>query len=141
MIGTLFTYVSNLTNEDLLANSVSDRDTTLTFTQFVLFDMMNALACRSATKSVLAGEVPLWGKGANKMFNYAVLGSLLGQGLVIYFPPLQRVFQTEALGLTDLFKLVAMASLVLWVDEARKWWERRGGVGGLGRGGGYSSRV
>jgi Ca2+-transporting ATPase len=142
MIGTLFTYVSNLTNEDLLEHSVSDRDTTLTFTQFVLFDMFNALACRSATKSVLAGEVPLWGKGANNMFNYAVLGSLLGQGLVIYFPPLQRVFQTEALGLTDLIKLVAMASLVLWVDEARKWWERRGGVGGLGRGAtGYSSRV
>ena len=104
--------------------------------------MFNALACRSATKSVLAGEVPLWGKGANNMFNYAVLGSLIGQGLVIYFPPLQRVFQTEALGLTDLIKLVAMASLVLWVDEARKWWERRGGVGGLGRGAtGYSSRV
>lgn len=142
MLGTLFTYVSNLTNEDLLEHSVSDRDTTLTFTQFVLFDMMNALACRSSTKSVLAGEVPLWGKGANKMFNYAVLGSLLGQGLVIYFPPLQRVFQTEALGLADLFKLVAMASLVLWVDEARKWWERRGGVAGLGRSsGGYSSRV
>jgi len=75
------------------------------------------------------------------MFNYAVLGSLLGQGLVIYFPPLQRVFQTEALGLADLIKLVAMASTVLWVDEGRKWWERRGGVGGLGRGGGYSSRV
>jgi Ca2+-transporting ATPase len=118
MLGTLFTYVS-------------DRDTTLTFTQFVLFDMMNALACRSATKSVLAGEVPLWGKGSNTMFNYAVAGSLLGQGLVIYFPPLQRVFQTEALGLTDLVKLVAMASTVLWVDEGRKWWERRGGVGGV----------
>ena len=37
------------------------------------------------------------------MFNYAVLGSLLGQGLVIYFPPLQRVFQTEALGLVDVY--------------------------------------
>ena len=119
----------------------ADGVTTLTFTQFVLFDMMNALACRSATKSVLAGEVPLWGKGSNTMFNYAVLGSLLGQGLVIYFPPLQRVFQTEALGLPDLIKLVAMASTVLWVDEGRKWWERRGGVGGLGRGGEYSSRV
>ena len=141
MLGTLFTYVSNLTASDLLEHSVSDRDTTLTFTQFVLFDMMNALACRSATKSVLAGEVPLWGKGSNTMFNYAVLGSLLGQGLVIYFPPLQRVFQTEALSLTDLIKLVAMASTVLWVDEGRKWWERKGGVGGLGRGGGYSSRV
>lgn len=137
LLGTLFTYVSNLSAEDLLAHSVSARDTTLTFTQFVLFDMFNALACRSATKSVLRGEVPLTGKHGNKMFNYAVSGSLLGQGLVIYFPPLQRVFQTEALSLMDLVRLVAMASLVLWVDEARKWWERRRSPG-LGTG--YASR-
>jgi len=137
LVGTLFTYVSNLTPEDLVAHSVSDRDTTLTFTQFVLFDMFNALTCRSASKSVLRGELPLYGKGGNAMFNYAVLGSLLGQGLVIYFPPLQSVFQTEALGFMDLVRLVAMASLVLWVDEGRKWWERRR-AGGLG---GYSRRV
>lgn len=137
LLGTLFTYVSNLSAEDLLAHSVSARDTTLTFTQFVLFDMFNALACRSATKSVLRGEVPLTGKHGNKMFNYAVSGSLLGQGLVIYFPPLQRVFQTEALSFMDLVRLVAMASLVLWVDEGRKWWERRRSPG---LGSGYASR-
>ncbi|QIW99773.1 hypothetical protein AMS68_005291 [Peltaster fructicola] len=137
MIGTLFTYVSNLTAADLAAHSVSDRDTTLTFTQFVLFDMFNALTCRSSTKSVLRGEVPLWGEGSNTMFNYAVLGSLLGQAMVIYFPPLQHVFQTEALSLLDLIKLVIMASTVLWVDEARKWWEKQKSMNGHG----YSSRV
>ncbi|KAH9832133.1 calcium-transporting ATPase 1-like [Teratosphaeria destructans] len=141
LLGTLFTYVSNLTAEDLKAHSVSDRDTTLTFTQFVLFDMFNALTCRSATKSVLLGEVPLWGKGGNSMFNYAVAGSLLGQGLVIYFPPLQRVFQTEALGLGDLLSLVVMASLVLLVDEGRKFMERRRGAGGSRVVGGGYSRV
>lgn len=139
LFGTLFTYVSNLTAEDLAAHSVSSRDTTLTFTQFVLFDMFNALTCRSASKSVLLGELPFWGKGGNHMFNYAVLGSLLGQGLVIYFPPLQSVFQTEALSAGDLLRLVVMASLVLWVDEGRKWWERREGSGGVT--GGYSRHV
>lgn len=137
LLGTLFTYVSNLTDEDLAAHSVSSRDTTLTFTQFVLFDMFNALTCRSASKSVLKGELPVYGKSGNRMFNYAVAGSLLGQALVIYFPPLQRVFQTEALYFSDLVRLVAMASLVLWVDEGRKWWERRR----KGMGGGYSRRV
>lgn len=143
LVGTLITYISNLTPADLAAHSVSSRDTTLTFTQFVLFDMFNALACRSATKSVLRGEVPLWGKGGNRMFNFAVVGSLVGQGLVIYAPPLQRVFQTEALGVGDLVRLVGMASAVLWVDEGRKEWERRKrlGAGGLGLGGGYSRRV
>lgn len=137
LIGTLFTYVSNLTPADLAAHSVSDRDTTLTFTQFVLFDMFNALTCRSSTKSVLRGEVPLWGKGSNKMFNYAVLGSLAGQAMVIYLPPLQRIFQTEALSLLDLVRLLLMASTVLWVDEARKWYQKRRSTAMHG----YSSRV
>lgn len=137
--GTLYTYISNLTEADLASHEVSSRDTTLTFTAFVLFDMFNALTCRSATKSVLFGEVPLYGRKANAMFNYAVSGSLIGQALVIYFPPLQSVFQTEPLALRDLLGLVVLASSVFWVDEGRKWWERRkAGGGGYS---GYSSRV
>jgi Ca2+-transporting ATPase len=139
MAGTLYTYISNLSATDLASHEVSPRDTTLTFTAFVLFDMFNALTCRSATKSLLLGEMKFSGPKANVMFNYAVSGSLLGQALVIYFPPLQGVFQTEALGLGDLVRLVVLASLVFWVDEGRKWYERRkvssnGFVG-------YSSRV
>lgn len=142
LVGTLYTYVSNLTAEDLAAHSVSARDTTLTFTQFVLFDMFNALSCRSANRSVLRGEVPIlpshWTGGppgeGNVMFTYAVFGSLVGQGLVIYFPPLQSVFQTEALSAMDLVRLVLMASLVLWVDEGRKFWERRRASMGFGIG-------
>ena len=142
LLGTLTTYVTNLTPADLAAHSVSARDTTLTFTQFVLFDMFNALTCRSPTKSVLRGELGFRGPKGNAVFNWAVVGSLVGQGLVIYFPPLQRVFQTEALGVWDLVGLVAVGSLVLWVDEGRKWWERRGGGGGGGKfGGGYSKVV
>jgi len=139
MAGTLYTYISNLTDADLASHEVSSRDTTLTFTAFVLFDMFNALSCRSATKSVLLGEVSFTGRKANNMFNYAVAGSLLGQALVIYFPPLQGVFQTEALSLRDLIGLIALASSVFWVDEGRKWHERRraGGGGYVG----YSSRV
>ncbi|KAF7190621.1 Calcium-transporting ATPase 1 [Pseudocercospora fuligena] len=142
LTGTLLTYYSHLSAEDLLAHSVSSRDTTLTFTQFVLFDMFNALSCRSANRSVLMGEVPLlppnWvGKSGdgNVMFTYAVLGSLIGQLLVIYFPPLQAVFQTEALSLVDLVKLVFVASSVLWVDEGRKFWERRRKGRSIGRAG------
>lgn len=139
MLGTLYTYVSNLSAEDLRAHSVSERDTTLTFTAFVLFDMFNALTCRSANKSVLLGEVRLVGRKANNMFNIAVAGSLMGQLLVVYFPPLQRVFQTEALSMRDLAGLVCMASSVFWVDEGRKWWGRRQRAGNLPLN--YSSRV
>jgi P-type Ca2+ transporter type 2C len=88
------------------------------------------LNCRSESKSVLRGEVPLFG---NRLFNWAVSLSLGGQILVIYFPWLQEVFQTEALGFTDLAVLVLLTSSVFWVDEARKWWKsmekRRLGAG------------
>ena len=40
----------------------------------------------------------------NKMFIAAVVGSLIGQLLVIYFPPLQSVFQTEALFISGMFQ-------------------------------------
>jgi Ca2+-transporting ATPase len=81
--------------------------------------MFNALTCRSEGKSVLRGELPIL---ENKMFNYAVLGSLMGQLGVIYLPFLQRIFQTEALSFSDLFKLIFIASMVFWVDEGRKYY-------------------
>ncbi len=58
------------------------------------------------------------------MFLYAVGGSLLGQLLVIYTPPLQAVFQTEALTYLDLIFLFILCSSVLVVDEVRKLVQR-----------------
>ena len=141
MMGTLFIYLREMVDIDdpnvdptlinetpLRVRTVTKRDTTMTFTTFVLFDMFNALTCRSETKSVLLGEIKLFG---NKMFNYAVAGSLAGQLCVIYLPFLQRVFQTEALTLWDLFTLLCMTSSVFLVDEVRKWAERRRSSGRL----------
>ena len=54
------------------------------------------------------------------MFLYAVGGSIIGQMLVIYAPPLQSVFQTEALGMIDLLLLISIASSVFILDEIRK---------------------
>lgn len=150
MMGTLFIYLREMVDEDdpnvdptllnetpLRIRTVTKRDTTMTFTTFVLFDMFNALTCRSETKSVLFGEIKLLG---NKMFNYAVAGSLAGQLCVIYLPFLQRVFQTESLGLWDLFSLVCITSTVFWVDELRKWVEKRRTSGRLPSVG-YSAHV
>ncbi|KAL2819916.1 hypothetical protein BDW59DRAFT_151085 [Aspergillus cavernicola] len=141
MLGTLVIYIYEMGDDDDVQTGkhsrvVTAHDTTMTFTCFVLFDMFNALTCRSESKSVLRGELPLFG---NKMFNYAVLGSLAGQACVIYLPFLQRVFQTEPLNLAHLFKLVCISSTVFWVDEGRKYYQslqRRRAVGG-----GYSVNV
>ncbi|KAI1811867.1 calcium-transporting P-type ATPase [Poronia punctata] len=130
MTGTMLVY-----SHEMADGKVTRRDTTMTFTCFVLFDMFNALSCRSERKSVFRGEVGLF---SNKLFNWAVSLSLAGQLLVIYFPWLQEVFQTEALGFVDLVRLVCLSSTVFWVDEARKWY-RYGRRKRLGSG--YSQAV
>lgn len=144
-IGTMAVYIHEMTTLDSPTSTsssstaaswkVTRRDTTMTFTTFVLFDMFNALNCRSESKSFLRGEVKIFG---NRMFNWAVGCSLAGQALVIYFPWLQEVFQTEALGVRDLLGLILLTSSVFWAEEARKWWVGRGG---RRLGGGYSGSV
>ncbi|XP_037130798.1 calcium-transporting ATPase type 2C member 1 [Syngnathus acus] len=112
--GTLFVFWRELQD-----NEITPRDTTMTFTCFVFFDMFNALSSRSQTR--LVHEMGLC---SNRTFCLAVLASIMGQLLVIYFPPLQRVFQTESLGVFDLLFLVALTSSVCIVSEAIKRAER-----------------
>lgn len=50
----------------------------------------------------------------------AVALSLLGQLAVIYFPPLQYIFQTEALAFEDLVLLACLSSSVFIICEAKK---------------------
>ncbi|XP_053530776.1 calcium-transporting ATPase type 2C member 1 isoform X2 [Ictalurus punctatus] len=116
--GTLFVFWRELRD-----NEITPRDTTMTFTCFVFFDMFNALSSRSQTRMV--HEIGLC---SNKTFCFAVLASIMGQLLVIYFPPLQKVFQTESLSILDLLFLVCLTSSVCFVSELIKMLERwRGG--------------
>ncbi|XP_026289386.1 calcium-transporting ATPase type 2C member 1 [Frankliniella occidentalis] len=115
ILGTLWVFKREMSD-----NFITKRDTTMTFTCFVFFDMFNALSCRSQTKSVFS-----IGFFSNRMFLLAVTLSIVGQMLVIYFPPLQMVFQTEALYLTDIIFLVALTSTVFIFSELKKLFERR----------------
>ncbi|CAF4165350.1 unnamed protein product [Rotaria socialis] len=87
VVGTLCVFYAEMRD-----GKVTPRDTTMTFTCFVFFDMFNALSCRSQTKFIF--EIGFF---SNRVFLIAVLLSIAGQMAVIYFPPLQYVFQTEAL--------------------------------------------
>ncbi|XP_021396721.2 calcium-transporting ATPase type 2C member 2 [Lonchura striata] len=99
---------------------ITPRTTTMTFTCFVFFDLFNALTCRSQTKLIF--EIGFF---RNRMFLYSVLGSFLGQLAVIYIPPLQKIFQTENLGVLDLLFLTSLASSVFVVSELLKLCEKR----------------
>lgn len=94
---------------------VSRRDTTMTFMTFVNCDLFNAYVCRSADRCFY--ELNLF---SNPAFLWAVGGSVVGQLMVIYFPPLQEVFQTEALPLRDLMYIITLSSTVLLLDTVRK---------------------
>ncbi|VDO34162.1 unnamed protein product [Heligmosomoides polygyrus] len=59
------------------------------------------------------------------MFCLAVSGSLVCQLLVIYWSPLQHVFQTEALSLLDILFLTTMTSSVFIFNETKKYFDIR----------------
>ena len=90
----------------------SARDVTMTFTCFVFFDMWNALSSRSQERLIV--EVGFF---TNRVFCLAAGLSLIGQLAVIYFPPLQYIFHTEALSLGDLSGLLLITSTVFFVME------------------------
>lgn len=47
ILGTLWVY-----NREMTSGGITARDTTMTFTCFVLFDMFNALSCRSQVSKI-----------------------------------------------------------------------------------------
>jgi Ca2+-transporting ATPase len=98
---------------------VTAKDTTMTFTTFVFFDMFNAWCCRSDRKSIFQ-----IGFTTNRMLVYAVSASVGCQLLVVYVPFLQDIFRTEALTAGELVRVVAISSSILWLDELWKAWEQ-----------------
>ncbi|KAJ1434018.1 hypothetical protein B484DRAFT_3792 [Ochromonadaceae sp. CCMP2298] len=110
LLGTMYVFVHEM--ED---GEISSRDLTMTFTTFVMFDMFNALVCRHNSR-------PFYESGflTNKAFLLALSFSLVGQYLVVYFPPLQKVFRTVPLSAVDITFVVTLSSTMLVLDTVRK---------------------
>jgi magnesium-transporting ATPase (P-type) len=92
---------------------------TETFTVLAMCQWFNVLNCQSASASALGSRI---------LRNRWLLGglslSVLLQALVLYAPPMNALFDTVPLPLASLLPLLALASLVLWIEEARKLWVR-----------------
>jgi Ca2+-transporting ATPase len=101
--------------DELEDGAVSKRDTTMTFMVFVNCDLFNAYVCRSADHCFY--EMSLW---SNTAFLWAVGGSIAGQLMVVFWTPLQEVFQTEDLSYGDLCYIIILSSTVLLLDTLRK---------------------
>jgi Ca2+-transporting ATPase len=86
-----------------------------TFTVLAVCQWFNVLNCRSTKRSAFSLDI---------FKNYWLVGgliiSVLLQFAVIYWPPLNRLFHTTPIALTEFFAIGAAASIVLWVEELRK---------------------
>lgn len=91
-----------------------------TFTVLAVCQWFNVLNCRSEQQSVLS--LSLFKNGW--LLGGLVLGNLL-HVLVIYTEPMNRIFHTVPIPMFNFFLIGAVASVVLWVEEARKFFVRR----------------
>eukprot|EP00818_Percolomonas_sp_WS_P000559 CAMPEP_0117436276 /NCGR_PEP_ID=MMETSP0759-20121206/922_1 /TAXON_ID=63605 /ORGANISM="Percolomonas cosmopolitus, Strain WS" /LENGTH=966 /DNA_ID=CAMNT_0005227867 /DNA_START=239 /DNA_END=3140 /DNA_ORIENTATION=+ len=115
MIGTLYVFTSEM-EEDGIVNS---RDTSMVFTTFVMYQVFNALNCRSENRSVFS-----LGLFKNTAFLVAVGGSVLGQLAMIYLPFMQFIFETEALSVGDWGLILSLTSTVFVLEEVIKFFGR-----------------
>jgi Ca2+-transporting ATPase len=93
---------------------------TETFTVLAVCQWINVLNCRSEQRSALSLGVfrNPW------LIGGLVVGNLL-QIAVVFSPLLGRIFHTVPFSLREVLAIGAVASLVLWVEEARKLIARR----------------
>lgn len=106
--GTLGLYMYMLSS----GNGV-ERAMTVAFTVFVMFQIFNVFNCKSRTGF------------SNRTLLVAVAASLLLQILVVYLAPLEGVFRTVPLTVTDWVLIVAVASLILIAEALMRFADRR----------------
>jgi Ca2+-transporting ATPase len=94
---------------------------TLTFTGFVIFQMINVFNCRSMTRSVFG-----IGIRSNKFLLVAVVASILLQLAVVYTTPMHFILKTVNLNLTDWALILGLGITILMLEESKKAWLRSG---------------
>jgi Ca2+-transporting ATPase len=92
---------------------------TMAFTTLVLFQLFNVFNARSDERSAFNHLL------TNPWLWLAVGVSIALQAAVVYIPVLQRAFGTVPLGIIDWVRCASVASLVLWLREVSKVFERR----------------
>ncbi len=88
---------------------------TLAFTTLVFCQLFNVFNARSDETSALHHLF------SNRLLWAAVGLSALLQAAVVYLPALNRPFGTTPLQVEEWLLCIGMASLVLWIHEAKKW--------------------
>lgn len=94
--------------------------TSMVFAGIVMAQMGNLLGCQTNRTSVL--EVGIF---KNKWIPRGILFSVIVLITIIYLPPLQGLFGTAALGLTEWLYLLTFVPIMFLADELRKYLVRK----------------
>lgn len=111
VLGTYYMYLKEISMDQ----TITKRDTTMTFVTFVMFDMWNAISSKHNYKSIFAV-----GFFTNRVFNFAIGIIIAAQLGIVYVPLLQNIFQTEALNFSDWLFVSVLSSSVFFADEIYK---------------------
>jgi len=110
MVGTLYVFRHGLATQN------EAYALTLSFTTFVLFQFFNVFNARAEQGSAFNASF-----FANGKLWQALAAVLTLQALVVHWGPAQAIFETVDLTLKDWGMVIAVASSVLLLDEARKF--------------------
>jgi P-type Ca2+ transporter type 2C len=114
-VGTLWMFFNANNNSN--ANLVYAQ--TLVFTTLAMFQVFNALNCRSRYKSVF--QIGLF---SNPYLFVAIMASIALQLAAVYVPFMQTALGTVALPIQDLGLIVLVSSSIFIADELRKLYQR-----------------
>jgi len=109
VVGTMYIYLYALSDDNM-----SRREQTMTFTCFVFLDLVSAVQNRGLGCGLLQ----------NRMLVATVSVSFLVQLTLVYVPFMQSIFQTEALRMTDISRLLVIAAISVGLHEGRRRYER-----------------
>jgi len=93
---------------------------TMTFAGIVLGQVGNVIACRTNKQSSFKISI-----ARNKWIIMGMAAQVLILSLLIYVPPMQGLFGTTALGITDWLYLLSITFAVISIEEVRKFFTRR----------------
>jgi len=93
---------------------------TMAFNTFVLFQFFNILNVRNDTFTVFRRET-----FSNRLLWVALAAVVALQVAVTHWGPMQRLFDTTSISLSQWTLCLSVASSVLWLEEARKFTTRK----------------
>lgn len=104
----LFTWTWDTTMDERKAQTTA-------FAALICFELFNAINSRSLERSIFRIDLL-----TNKRLLFALMGSIIAMMIAIYWPPMQAVFKTAALGSRELIRIVIASSTVVIAADILK---------------------